>query len=352
MSETAPQKKHSRAGLFGPFVLLLIVVVGWTVWWFYLADQVKTRLEAQVDGMRAAGWNVTYAKLSMSGWPFRLRAQADHVSFDAPSGHGIAGPQLVAQATAWNPDKWVLIAPDGLTVTRAGKGKVAVRGEAIRMSVHGLTQRWPNVAIELAKPEFTILPGAEPFPISRAKLIQLYLRPHLAPAGTPGVETSVDVLFRLVDAQGRPHGPVEGMTRNGMLSAQIETVVEHADRLTGADAAGIFGAWTRAGGRFTDIHGELQAGDSRAVLSSDVLSAQADGRLQGLLALKAEKPLPAIAGLARSNSGAVNQAGAMGAAAATAVAGGAGDDIDLTLVFKGGRTFLGPFALAPAPKLF
>lgn len=352
MSDTAPPKKHSRAGLFGPFILLLIVMAGWSVWWFYLADQVKTRLEAQVDGMRAAGWQVTYTKLSMSGWPFRLRAEADHVSFDAPSGHGVAGPQLVAQATAWNPDKWVLIAPHGLTVTRAGKGKVAVRGEAIRMSIHGLTQRWPNVAIELAKPEFTILPGAEPFPISRAKLIQLYLRPHLAPAGTPGVETSVDMLFRLVDAEGRPHGPVEGMTRNGMLSAQIETVIEHADQLSGADAAGIFGAWTRGGGRFTRVRGELQAGDSRAVLSSDLLSAQPDGRLQGQLALKAEKPLPAIAGLARSNSGAVNQAGAMGAAAATAVAGGAGDNIDLTLVFKNGRTFLGPFALAPAPKLF
>ena len=351
MSDT-PKTKHSRAGLFTPFILLLIVAVGWTGWWFYLADQVKTRFEAQIDGLRTAGWDVAYTKLSMNGWPFRLRTQIDHVAFNAPSGHGVAGPKLVAQASAWNPDKWVLIAPDGLTVTRAGKGKVAVRGAGLRMSVSGLTQRWPNVVVELAQPEFTILPGAEPFPISRAKLIQFYLRPHLAPAGTPGVETSVDMLFRLVDAEGRPNGPVEGMTRNGMLSAQIETVVERADQLTGADAAGIFGAWTRAGGRFIDIQGELQAGDSRARLSSAVLSAQPDGRLQGQLALQAEKPLPAIAGLAQSGSGAVNQAGAMGAAAATAVAGGAGDNIDLTLVFKDGRTFLGPFALAPAPKLF
>ena len=69
------------------------------------------------------------------------------------------------------------------------------------------------------------------------------------------------------------------------------------------------------------------------------------------MSLKAEKPLPAISGLAQSGSGAVNRAGAAGAAAATAVTGGQGD-VNLTLIFRDGRTYLGPFALAPAPKLF
>ena len=41
-------------------------------------------------------------------------------------------------------------------------------------------------------------------------------------------------------------------------------------------------------------------------------------------------------------------AAAAGAAAATAAAG----DVDLTVVFRDGRTYLGAFALAPAPKLF
>ena len=31
---------------------------------------------------------------------------------------------------------------------------------------------------------------------------------------------------------------------------------------------------------------------------------------------------------------------------------GAGDELDLTVAFRDGRTWLGPFALAPAPKLF
>jgi hypothetical protein len=116
------------------------------------------------------------------------------------------------------------------------------------------------------------------------------------------------------------------------------------------DSAGVFAAWTAAGGRFTAIKGELSAGDSTATLSSDALSATPDGRLQGTVALQAKQPMAAIAGLAGSGSGAVNRAGAAGAATAAAVQGN--EDVNLSLVFRDGRTFLGPFALAPAPKLF
>lgn len=348
----APAARHKRSGLFAPIGLFLIALVLWSVWWFVLADQVRTRLDTQVETMRAGGWDVAYTGLGTSGWPFRVRLGAENVSITAPSGHALSAPDLAAEANAWNPDKWVLVAGDGLVLTRADKGKVAVRGQFIRASVHGLTQRWPNVAVEMARPEFTAHSGAEVFPIARAGRIEFYLRPHLAPAGTPGVDDSVDVLFRLIDAEGRPGGPVEGLARNGRLTAQIETVVEDAGALQGPDAAGVFAAWTRAGGRFTAVKGELSAGESRATLSSAVLSADPEGRLQGEVALQAVKPLPALAGLAGSRSGAVNRAGAAGAAVAGAVAGTTNEDVVLSLAFREGRTFLGPFALAPAPRLF
>src|SRR5690606_33050484 len=111
---------------------------------------------------------VRYTAGGISGWPFRTRLAMDHVSLAAPSGHAVALPRLVAEANAYNPTKWVLVAPEGLTLTRVGKGEVNVRGEAIRMSVHGLDQAWPNVAVELTRPRFTPHPGAEPYPIRQA----------------------------------------------------------------------------------------------------------------------------------------------------------------------------------------
>lgn len=349
MTDAAPPR-HNRSGLFAPIGLFLIVLIAWSVWWFVLAGQARERLDQRIEGLRESGWDVAYSGMNTSGWPFRVRLGAENVRVTAPSGHALAAPDLAAEANAWNPDRWVLVASDGLVLTRAGKGDVAIGARAIRASVSGLTQRWPNVAVELVEARFTAHRDAEVFPISQAERIEAYLRPHLAPAGTEGVENSVDVLFRLIDAEGRPGGPVEGMARNGKLTLQIETVIEDADRLQGADAAGVFSAWTRAGGRFTNLRGEVAAGESRATLASEVLSARPDGRLEGTLSLNAQRPMAAIAGLAGSRDGAVDRAGAAGAAAASAVEGG--EDVDIAVVFRDGRTFLGPFALAPAPKLF
>lgn len=348
MTDT-PAPRHSRRGLFAPLIVVLMLLVGWTVWWFWLSGQIEGRLKAQAEVMRGQGWDIRYTAGGMSGWPFRTRLVLDHVTIAAPSGHAVAAPQLVAEANAYNPTKWVLVAPDGLTLTRVGKGEVNVRGEALRMSVHGLTQVWPNIAVDLTRPEFTPHRGAEPFPIRRAGKVEFYTRPHRSTGGGPN--DSVDMLFRLIDAEGRDSGPVEGLAQGGRMTLQIEGVVENASRLRGMDEAGVFAAWTRSGGRFSRVRGEAAAGDSRALISSDVLSADADGRLVGQVALKAVKPLPAIAGLARSGGGAVDRMGAAGAAAASAVSGGQGD-VDLTVVFRDGRTYLGPFALAPAPKLF
>lgn len=340
--------RHSRRGLLIPFVIVGVLLAAWTGWWFFLVQQIETRLEAQVAAMRADGWAIQHGRVTTTGWPFRARVEIPHLSLLSPSGHGVAAPEVVAEANAYNPDRWVVIVPDDLTVTRAGKGKVGITGDGARLSVSRLRDRFPDFRLELIRPTFTPHPGAEEFPIASAERVQLYTRPHPADAGE--VADAMDVLFLLTEARGRPGGPVEGASQQGRLSLQLEGTIEQASRLTGADSAGIFAHWTDAGGRFVDIRGEASAGESRALITSEMLSANADGRLQGNISIQAEKPLAAISGLARSGGGSVNRVGAAGAAAATAV--GGDRPLDLVVRFENGRTWLGPFALAPAPKLF
>lgn len=340
--------RHSRRGLLAPFIIVGLLLAAWTGWWFYLTSQIETRLEGQVEALREDGWTITHAAVTTTGWPFRARVSIPHADMLAPSGHGIAAPLLVAEANAWNPDRWVVIAPDGLTLARGDKGKVGVGGDGLRMSISRLTDRVPDFRAELIRPTFTAHRDAEPFPIVSAGRIQLETRPHLTDGQAATDE--MDVLFRLVDARGRAGGPVEGATRQGRLSADVEATIVGASHLKGPDSAGVFAAWTAAGGRFTAVRGRLRAGDSTAVISSEVLAAGPDGRLQGSLALTAERPMAAIAGLAGSRSGAVNRVGAAGAAAATAASGER--PVDLVIQFRDGRTWLGPFALAPAPRLF
>lgn len=346
MSDTPA--RHSRRGLIWPFVLVGVLLAAWTGWWFWLAGQVETRLAAQVEVLKGDGWEISHGPTSVSGWPFRTRVALPQADIVAPSGHGVAAPELVAEANAWNPGHWVLIAPDGLTLTRADKGRIAIEGEALRLSVSHLRARFPDLRVQMIEPTFTPLEGAEPFPIASARLVELYTRAHLTDGAASTDE--MDVLFRLIDARGRPNGPVEGATRQGHLTVELETTIEQASRLRGVDSAGVFSNWTEAGGRFTAVQGRLQAGESSARVASEALSAREDGRLEGRLALTAERPAEAMAGLARSRSGAVNRVAAAGAAAAAGVQGDR--PIDLVVQFRDGRTWLGPFALSPAPKLF
>jgi len=339
-----PPARYPRRRLVLPFAIVGVLLAIWTIWWFVLASQVEKQLGLRTEQLREAGWTIEPREFSgVSGWPFRVRVEAPEARIGAPSGHMVAAPRLVAEAMAWNPDKWVLIAPDGLTLTRPDKGRVAVGG-VIRASASGLRRRTPNLALEMVEPVFTPHSGAEVFPIRAAQRFELYARKNAAnPGGT-------DVLLRLVDAQGRPAGPVEGLSQQGRLSLELEATLTNAQALRGMDAAGVFAAWTEAGGRFAAVKGEISAGESRALISSEGLRADEDGRLVGAVAFRAEKPLSAIAGLARSRDGAVNRVGAAGAAAATAA--GGNRDVALTIEFRDGRTWLGPFPLSPAPKLF
>ncbi|HYD26460.1 DUF2125 domain-containing protein [Brevundimonas sp.] len=340
--------RHSRRGLVVPFAIVGVLLAIWTGWWFWLADQIETRLAAQEQALRDDGWRIAHQPVSVGGWPFRARVSFPQAVIVAPSGQGVSAPELVAEANAWNPGHWVVIAPDGLTLARAGKGEIDIGGDGARMSVNRLRDRFPDLRAELIRPTFTPRPGAEPFPIASAEHVQFEMRPHL----TNGVAATdeLDVLFRLVEARGRPGGPVEGAARSGRLSVEVEATIEKASRLSGVDSAGVFANWTAAGGRFTSVKGRLRAGESSALISSEALSARGDGRLEGQLALTAERPGEAMAGLAGSRSGAVNRIAAAGAAAAASAQGDR--PMDLVLRFRDGRTWLGPFALAPAPRLF
>ena len=343
--------RHSRRGLIVPFVIVGVLLAVWSGWWFYLADQVRTRLDVQVVTLRADGWTITHDDTDIGGYPFRVRVALPQADILAPSGHGIAASELVAEANAWNPDHWVVIAPDGLTLTRADKGRVAIGGDGLRLSISHLRDRFPDLRVEMIRPTFTPQAGAKPFPIASARHIQLETRPVQTPAA--GTD-AVDVLFRLVEAKGRPGGPVEGATRQGELSLDLETTIVGASHLRAIDGRGVFAAFTDAGGRFAPVRGEIRAGDSLARLSSETLSADANGRLTGSLSVVAEQPMQAIAGLAGSETGAVNRPAAAGAAvAAGAEQATQGEKpVELTIQFRDGRTWLGPFALAPAPKLF
>lgn len=352
MTDATPDVRYSRKGLYIPFGIVLIGLILWTGWWFMLTREIEKRFEQKVAGLEQSGWTIKHGGMTTTGWPLRATVSIKHLDVVAPSGHAVAAPQLVAEANAFNPTRWIMAAPDGLVLTRGEKGKVAVRAKAIRLSLHGLTQVWPNLAFELTDPVFTPLPEAQPFPLASARLVQVYMRPHPTPGEAP--TDDIDVMFRLVDGVGRREGPIEGLTQSGTLNLQIEAILEKASGLRRPSDKGLMAGWIGSGGRFVEVKGQMMAGESRTFISSPYLTADEKGQLDGEVFLRAEKPLAALVGLAGVQHKALDRAAAAKAAAATPQ-GGTGEEgqgVELVVAFRNGRSYLGPFAMAPAPKLF
>lgn len=325
--------RHSRRGLIVPFAVAGLILIAWTVWWFVLARQVEARAAERIAALKDLGWTVETAPLSVDGWPFRVRLDLGETRIVAPSGHAIDAPRLIAEANAWNPLTWVAIAPDDLTLTRPDKGRVRIDGDGSRLSLAGIDRPWPRLAVELIHPTFVALDGAEAFPISSARQIKLE-------AKASDVDDAVDVLFQMADGRGRAGGPVDGVTQSGLLSASVEMRLEKAEGLRTPSDDGLMAGWSRQGGRITHLRGVLESGDDRALIESDALSAREDGRLQGSVSMRADRPAAVMAGIAGAPSPAVG------------VARGLNRDVALTLDFRDGRAWLGPFAVAPAPRLF
>ncbi|MFN3230505.1 MAG: DUF2125 domain-containing protein, partial [Asticcacaulis sp.] len=196
-------KPKSRWGLYGPFLALVVVWGLWSVYWFIVAWQIESKLAETKAGLQRAGYHATWKLDGMQGYPFRMYVRARDVEIIAPTGVGLKAARLGAEANAYALDHWIMAAPEGLTLMRGKGGAVDVRGKALRASVSGLFRPVQTLAIEFLQPVFSPAPGAAPFSLARAEVVDAYLRP------TKGSETDGDVLLRVQGAMAS-----EGTTLN------------------------------------------------------------------------------------------------------------------------------------------
>jgi len=64
--------------LFGLYALIAVTAAGYSGYWYFLADQAETAIDAQVSDWRADGLEVSYDESRVYGYPYRL-------SSDSPS---------------------------------------------------------------------------------------------------------------------------------------------------------------------------------------------------------------------------------------------------------------------------
>ncbi len=348
MSDAQPRRRTHRLGIFGPFLLVVIAFAAWSGYWFYVAHQIEGRVQSHQDALVQQGYKVSFDPWHVGGYPFRMFVQLNHVTIIAPSGRGLATPRLEAEANAYALDKWVLAAPQGLTLYRGHTegldlGTITVAGSSLKASFSGLTQPIYNVAI--AGHGLTLTPSdtAHPFVFQTADSVEAYLRP------TANITDSADFLLRVTGAHGQPQSLVGDLAPQKPLGLDVEGSLSHFSSFGGAAQGQAVTQWRNAGGQVSGFKAQMTAGDLNLFAKSDALTFDDNHRLSGRMNIEMSgsfQPLSVLAALHLISPENMTLAKPL---------------IDMTLAtqgtqkfpldFKDGGAFIGPLKVSDAPIL-
>ena len=325
--------------------LVLILALGWSVWWGWAAWQARAGLEGWLEERRAAGWQAEWDEIRLRGFPSRLDRTISGLTLaDTAGGWVWSAPFFQILGLIYQPDHLILVWPDEMAV-QTTRQHIALTGEDLKGSI---TFR-PGPAREVDHATLVFkglaLASDEGWKSSTAEL-----RLAMRPAGAAG-ENRQEIGLELIGL--KPGGELV------TLLAQAGVVPTEVDRLK-ADLVVLFDRpWDRQAieedrpqPREIDIRdisakwGKLElrmAGDvtidAAGALSGEVMIkstnwremldlAQETGLMPEALREPLERALTLLSGLA-----------------------GRADTLDIPLTFSGGRTRLGPVPLGPAPVL-
>lgn len=345
MPEPAAERKPpSRFWLYAPYALVGVAALGWSLGWWVMSGQVKTGMDKQANDLRQAGYQVSWASRKIGGYPFRVDVSLTEAKLAEPSGWGLSFPVLKTEAFAYRLNHLVLVAPDGVTVTRPVAGPLRVTAKGLRASLVQSGVALPRLAVEGAGLGFSPEPGAASFGLASADKLEFHL--------IPGGDNEMAMLLRLDGGKASGGGLTARLAGTKPVSLLWDATLSQREAFKGRDWPDAVRSWTAAGGALSLKQGGLSLGDTHMGLTTGRLTVGADGRLRG--SLEANLRFGAQALLAMGDSGLIDPSAAQIAAAVVQAREGGieAKGARVNLSFEAGRTTIGPVALGQAPKVY
>lgn len=333
-NDAAPSRKARRSRLFMPFILAALVAGGWSYGWFWLRGQAEQRMDEQSADLKSRGYDLSWSARTFSGFPFRMNVDLTDARVAEPTGWAVRAPTLKGEAEIFDLTHWVLVAPQGVVLTRPEAGDVIITGQALRASISHIKEYPPRISVEGAKLNFLPTPGSKPFELVSADNMQLHVR--------GGPDDQGAIFFKAGGAKTAFTGLLGRIAQDKTASMLLETRLSHVSQLRGRNWEAAVKSWSAAGGQITLQKSQLLAGDAEGRAESGVLSVDSQGRVTGALEVAIKERVDLTQPI-RSPQQAL-------AAAAQAV--GQEPVIEASLSFRNGRSFLGMIDTGPAPTVY
>ncbi|GJE39941.1 DUF2125 domain-containing protein [Methylobacterium persicinum] len=249
-------KRRGRIGLFLPYVLLAIVVLGWSGAWFWIRGRAEGEMDAWLAREAAAGRTWTCQDRSLTGFPFRLELRCAAVTLSRSDGSFRLGP-ATAVAQIYQP-RLVLFESQGPFHVEQGGLTGDASWSALQGSFHGAAEGFTRASLVVDGPKVTVA-GAEPQPISVAgRHLEIHARPSPARFESDG---AVDVNLQLAEAAIPALDTLTG--GNAPVDASLDATLDRATVLGTGALPKELEKWRRAGGLLQIAALSLAKGDQR-----------------------------------------------------------------------------------------
>src|SRR6056297_2273408 len=328
-------------------VLLAVILVAaalWAGYWVIGSRATLSAFEGWLDARRAEGWVAETGSLDVQGFPNRFDvAFEDLILADPETGLAWEAPRFQIDALSYRPGHVIAVWPDELLVATPEE-KFRVESRDMRASL-------------VIAPDTALAPR-------RMTLTADYLR--VTTEARPGETTALSTLSLAAERQEgtayRLGLRAEGLTLASRARARLDPEGRLPDRISGfeADVTASFdkpwdrSAIERARPQPTHLHVRLAEGrwGDLHLQAAGAVEVDANGWPDGELTLKARN-WREIVTLMRA-------AGALPEGLASSVERGLGmmarlagnpETLDIPLGLGGGRMWLGPVPLGPAPRL-
>ena len=296
---TLPARRRPLWTLYVMPVLVVVLALGWTAFWFYAASKVDDTVDAWRAREAAAGRIYDCANRSVAGYPFRLEVRCSGVSVALVS--QTAGQvatqtpvaaklgEILVVAQIYDPKLLIAEFTAPATVSERGQPTMIVNWKTARSSIVGLPGVPDRADIVFDDASVDRINAAVPTPMVRTKHVELHGR--MAATSTP----DKPVIESVLQLTG---GSIQGVhpLLTEPFDANIRTLLSGLTDISPKPWPERFRDIQAAGGRVEIVQSRIQQGDLIAVASGS-LGLTAAGNLDGELQMTVagiEKVIPAL----------------------------------------------------------
>lgn len=250
---------------------VLAVVLGYSLFWYYMAGEVEDRVEDWVSAQKSQGLSVRYEDLEINGFPYRMELSLNKLRVIKTGRNKppvlLTTPHITLVAFPWKLNHGVIIAKGGaLRIGSRRDPELAMTFGKTRSSVviDLDSGKFQNASFVIKKINWTTGGDA----LSEAQQVKLHILRPAQSQGTGNMELPTQIKLYLEADNVISHEFPAGIFSEKADQIKIDLQV-NGDRLPTYSKESL-GAWRDSGGTLAIKNFEVTAGEIKIELSGEI----------------------------------------------------------------------------------